>query len=161
MELLSTLDELGIAYVRHDHPAVFTCEQAAEHVPELPATHTKNLFLRDKKGRRHLLVVVGFETSVDLQELANQLGLSKLSFASAERLNTHLGVDPGSVSLLALANDTSGTVELIVDRAVWQAAAIQAHPLVNTSTLVLAHAAVERFLDHTGHAAKVIDVPTK
>jgi len=36
---------------------------------------------------------------------------------------------------------------------------VQAHPLVNTATMVVAHADLERFLAATGHAARVIDVP--
>lgn len=160
MELLATLDQIGVAYAKHDHPAVFTCEQAAELVPNLPAANTKNLFLRDKKGKRHLLVVVSNEKSVDLNQLSKKLELSKLSFGSAERLQKHLGVDPGSVSLLALVNDTSGSVELIVDQEIWDADALQAHPLVNTSTLVLSHQDVERFFAHTGHTPKILDVPS-
>ncbi len=83
----------------------------------------------------------------------------RLGFASAERLQKYLGVTPGSVSLLGLVNDEAHAVEFVIDRALWEADAVQAHPLVNTATMVVAHADLERFLAATGHAPRVIDVP--
>ena len=83
----------------------------------------------------------------------------RLGFASPDRLLRHLGITPGSVSLLALVNDTSHAVEFVIDRKLWDAAAVQAHPLRNDATMVIAHADLERFLAATGHVPRVIDVP--
>jgi len=99
------------------------------------------------------------DRAVDLNALGVVLGAGRLGFASAERLHKHLGITPGAVSLLALANDQAGAVELVIDRALWEADAIQAHPLVNTATVILTHADLERFLAATGHAPRVIEVP--
>ncbi|MFH1670290.1 MAG: prolyl-tRNA synthetase associated domain-containing protein [Patescibacteria group bacterium] len=151
----------GITFERFEHPAVFTCEEAERLVPDMPGSHTKNLFLRDKKGKRNILVVVGFEKNVDLKALKTVLSVDKLSFASPERLKKYLGVDPGAVSLLGLVNDTDCSVEVIFDEKVWNADAIQAHPLVNTATLVISHDGIEKFLKATGHECKVIDVPER
>jgi len=148
-----------IEYQRQDHPAVFTCEEALRLVPPLPGAKTKNLFLRDRKGRCHFLVVVGYEKAVDLRGLTALLGVSKLGFASAERLQRYLGVDPGSVSMLGVLNDSNGEVELIVDRELWEAKAFQCHPLVNTSTLVISRDHLQRFFKATGHQVRLLDVP--
>ena len=153
------LREHGLAPPRHEHPAVMTVEESERLVPPLPGSKTKNLFLRDKKGMRHFLVTVPHDLPVDLNALGAVLAVGRLGFASPERLARHLGITPGSVSLLALCNDTGHAVEFVIDRRLWDAAAVQAHPLVNTATMVLAHADLERFLEATGHAARVIDVP--
>ena len=158
-DLESFLRNHGIAAERHQHPAVMTVEESERLVPRLPGAKTKNLFLRDKKGRRHFLVTVAHDAAVDLGALGTVLGAGRLSFASAERLTRHLGITAGSVSLLALLNDAVRTVEFVIERGLWEAAAVQAHPLVNTATMVLAHADLERFLAATGHAPRVIDVP--
>jgi Ala-tRNA(Pro) deacylase len=79
----------------------------------------------------------------------------------AERLKKHLGITPGSVSLLALINDTAHAVELVIDRRLWESDAVHAHPLVNHATMVLPHAQLERLLEATGHRARVITVPGK
>lgn len=158
-DIYEFLDAHGIAYARCDHPAVFTVAEVKLLVPPLDGVHTKNLFLRDKKGRRHVLVVVGSDTQVDIKALSGLLGLDHLSFGSAERLKKYLGIDPGAVSLLALLNDATGDVGVFVDRRLWSAAALQCHPLVNTTTLVIAREGIERFLLATGHTVRVLDVP--
>lgn len=161
IDIYEFLAENHIEYRRHDHPAVFTVEQALRHVPPLPGARTKNLFLRDRKGLRHFLVVVGYEKAVDLKALTPLLGVSKLGFASPERLQRCLGVDPGSVSIMGVANDTNQEVEVIVDRDLWGAEAFQCHPLVNTSTLVISRDDLQRFLDATGHQVRVVDIPAR
>ncbi len=57
----------SINYQRSDHPAVFTCEEADKLVPDLPGARTKNLFLRDRKGRHHFLLIVRPDQRVDLR----------------------------------------------------------------------------------------------
>ena len=161
MDLEQFLRQHKIALARHEHPPVMTVAESDRLVPALPAAKTKNLFLRDKKGLRHLLVTVPSAYAVDLAGFGRLLEIGSVGFASAERLDRHLGVAPGSVSLLALVNDSDHRVEFIIDRALWEAAAVLAHPLVNTATMVIPHADLERFLEATGHSPRVIDVPRR
>jgi len=160
-DIYQFLVEHDIAYERHDHPPVFTCEQADRMVPPLPAAKTKNLFLRDKKGRRHFLVVVGYDKVVDLKMLAPLLGVNRLALASTERLQKYLGVDPGAVTILAVVNDTERGVDVVIDKDLWSSKAFRCHPLVNTSTLVVSKEGLERFLDITGHRPQLIEIPGK
>jgi len=157
--LAAFLEAHGIAAERIGHPPVFTVEESERLVPPLPGMKTKNLFLRDKKGARHFLVTVPHDLSVDLDALAKSLRTGRLGFASPERLMRHLGVTPGSVSLLALVNDTAHAVELVLDRRIFEADAVHAHPLANDATMIIARSDLRRFLAATGHAAQVIDVP--
>jgi Ala-tRNA(Pro) deacylase len=159
MDIYEFLLQNRIHYERYDHEAVFTCEQADRLDIKTTAAKTKNLFLRDRKGRRHFLVTVGDEKSVDIKGLEEVLNVKGLSFASSERLLEYLGLMPGSVTILSVLNDTSGRVEVIVDKDLWQYNTIQCHPLVNTSTLVISRHDIERFLSLTGHAPKIMDVP--
>lgn len=161
MDIYRFLSENSIEYERHDHPAVFTCEEANRLVPPLPATKTKNLFLCDAKGQRHFLVVVGFEKVVDLKTLASLLGLDKLRFASPKRLKRFLGVNPGAVSILGVVTDSDGAVEVIFDENLWSSNAFQCHPLINTSTLVISLDNIKRLLEITGHTPRVFDVPSR
>jgi Ala-tRNA(Pro) deacylase len=158
-DIYAFLEQLGIAYERCDHPAVFTVPDVHRLVPPLLGAHTKNLFLRDKKGRQHVLVVVKSDTQVDIKALSGLLGFGHLSFGSPERLHKYLGIEPGSVTLLALINDTNHDVKVFIDRDLWLADALQCHPLVNTATLVISREGIERFLRATGHPFQLIDVP--
>lgn len=158
-DLFDFLAARGITCARVDHPPVFTIDDVERLVPPLDGAATKNLFLRDKKGTRQALVVVGASKPVDLRALATSTGFERPSFGSADRLKRCLGVEPGSVSLLALVNDPGHAVEVFIDRDLWAADAIHCHPLVNTATLSVRHDAVERFLAATGHVHRLVDVP--
>lgn len=159
MDIYQFLSEHSIGYERHDHPPVYTCEEAERLVPPMPGADTKNLLLRDKKGHKHFLVSTGYDKKVDLKVLSQVLSVSNLSFASAERLKKYLGIDPGSVSLLALVNDQENAVEVILDETLWKANALRCHPLVNTSTLVISRADIERIFTITGHTYRVLVIP--
>jgi Ala-tRNA(Pro) deacylase len=155
----SFLDELGIEYEKHDHPAVFTVDEVTELVSIGQGARTKNLFVRDKKGRRHVLIVVPHDLSVDLMALGQITGHGRLSFASSERLRTHLGVEPGSVTLLGVINDQAGAVEVIMDERIWNAPFVRCHPLKNTATLVIGHKGIETVFRTTGHEPVIMKVP--
>ena len=159
MDLTAFLASHGIHVERVEHPPVMTVDASKRLVPKLPGAKTKNLFLRDKKGARHFLVTVPHDLEVDLDALGDRLDARKVGFASAERMLKHLGITPGSVSLLALVNDTAQAVEFVIDRRLWDAEAVHAHPLVNTATLSIPHDELARFLQATGHTPRIIDVP--
>jgi Ala-tRNA(Pro) deacylase len=153
-----TLATLGIPFERVDHAPVFTCDEAYAAMPGHDSVQTKNIFLRDKRGRRHLLLVTTCEKVVDVKKFAEQAGADRLSFASPERLMKYLGVEPGSVTVLGLINDVEWAVELYVDRDVWNAPLWRCHPLVNTATLVIPRDGIEKFLAHTGHRQHVVQL---
>ncbi len=159
IDIYKFLNEHQIKYERHDHPPVYTVEDVNRLVPPLPAAKTKNLFFRDNKGQRHFIVVVKGEKRVNMKALPKLIGSSRLRFGSPDRLKQYLGVDPGSVSLLAVINDLDKSVEVIIDSALWKSEAFQFHPLINTSTLVISRNDLQRFLNKTGHDIQILDVP--
>jgi Ala-tRNA(Pro) deacylase len=161
-DLYRLLDTNGITYRRTDHVAVYTCEEADRAVPaDFGGVHTKNLFLRDGKGKRHWLLVTLCSKPVALKALAPAIQADHLSLASPERLARYLGLTPGSVTLLGLINDPTHQVSLLIDAEVWQADAWRCHPLVNTATLVIPRTGIERFLALTGHQARILEVPAR
>ena len=156
-ELLAFLDANGFAYQRMEHPAVFTCEEAARHQPDVPAVSTKNLFLSDKKKRRFFLAVTSCEKTVRLEALALQLNVAHIRFGSEDDLMRLLGVTRGSVTMMGLINDREHKVELWMDSEIWRGEYFQSHPLVNTATLVLVKSELERFFSLTGHPLHFFD----
>lgn len=150
------LDGLGISYSRHDHPPVFTVEEANEFWRDIEATHCKNLFVRNKKGSAHYLVIVRADKSVDLKALTARLGEDRLSFGSADRLERFLGLSAGAVSPFGLLNDTAHAVTVVLDQDVRSAARVAFHPNVNTATIALSFADFEKFLASTGNRVVVL-----
>ena len=152
------LDLNEVSYKRYDHKAVFTVEESKIYSPNMNGASTKNLFLRDKNGSRHFLITLPEDKKIDLKILSNKLKSSRLSFASPERLKKYLSIEPGSVSLLALANDEDKNVEAYIDKVIWREKSILCHPLVNTSTLQIPIDDMEKFLIKTGHGLNLIDL---
>jgi Ala-tRNA(Pro) deacylase len=150
------LDRLGIHYDVHEHPPVFTVDEALTHWAGIEATHCKNLFLRNKKGTRHYLVVAEHSKPVRLDALVTQLGDDRLSFGSPDRLQRYLGLTPGSVSPFGILNDAGKEVIVVVDADLRGATKVGFHPNVNTATVVIAEADFERFLQASGNVVKHI-----
>lgn len=155
-DLYALLHELEISYKQYEHAPVFTCDQAYAALPHSPAVQTKNIFLRDKRGRRHLLLVTTCEKAVDIKRFAEQSEADRLSFASPERLMKYLGVEPGSVTVLGLIHDSTNAVELYIDADVWKTPEWRCHPLTNSATLVISRPDIEKLLARTGHTPQVI-----
>ncbi len=154
----AVLDDLGISYERHEHPPVFTADEAAEHWAGIDGTAVKNLFLRNKKGDRHYLVILGIGKQADLRQLVKVIGDDRLSFGSPERLMARLALTPGSVSPFGLINDTSASVQVIIDADLRHAKRLIFHPNVNTASLSIPFADFERFLATRGNVVRYVRV---
>lgn len=155
-QILSALQRLNIPYTTHTHPAVFTSAEAAQYYDIIPGAHVKNLFLRNRKGDHHYLVVVLDHKKIDLRALEQVLGEKQLGFASAERLQRHLKVTPGSVSVLGLIFDNDHAVQVIIDADCAQSQQINFHPNDNTLTLTIAWPDFERFLQWCGNPVQTV-----
>ncbi len=156
--LAQWLATLGIHPQGRDHPPVYTCEQATALMGDLPGMRVKNLLLTESRRDRVILLMAEESTSVDLKRLATALGCRRLSFASAELLERHLGVSPGAVTPLALVNDAERQVELVMERRVWEAEALQCHPLVNTTTWVLPQVALQQLLGALSRTVALVEL---
>jgi Ala-tRNA(Pro) deacylase len=157
-QLFARLDALGIAHRTVEHPPVFTVEEAKALRGDLPGHHIKNLFLRNKKEEMWLVVAIEDRT-IDLKRLGERLGAGRLSFGSPDRLRRQLGVEPGSVTPLALVNDRDRVVRLALDRGLAEGGPINAHPLTNTMTTALSGPDLLRFFAATGHEPRWLDFP--
>lgn len=156
--LFELLNRLGVQTVLASHPPVFTVEQSRGHRARgAPGAQVKNLFLRNKKGEMWLVTALEHR-ALDLKALAKLLGAGHLSFASVSRLRTHLGVEPGSVTPLAAMNDTDGLVQVVLDAGVVAGELVCCHPLTNDRTLTLKTEDLVRFLEHTGHAPRIVNL---
>lgn len=158
-QLCAHLADSGIAFHRIDHPAVFTVAESTAHREPLQGLHTKNLFLKDKKGRL-FLVSAEADARIDLKRLHERIGASgRLSFGSAELLAEKLGVTPGSVTAFAVINDRTGDVTMVLDANLVTGADVNFHPLINTATLRVGRDDFLAFLRQTGHEPLIVDLP--
>jgi Ala-tRNA(Pro) deacylase len=150
-ELFAYLDSLSIVHKSVSHPPLFTVEQSRALRGQIPGGHTKNLFLRDKKGAAFLVVALE-DAAIDLKSLHRRLGASgRFSFGSAELMRELLGVEPGSVTPFAVINDKGSRVKVVLDAAMMGQKVLNFHPLTNTGTTTISRDDLVRFLEATGH----------
>jgi Ala-tRNA(Pro) deacylase len=155
-ELFALFDQLGIEHSTVEHEAVFRVGEGEEIKAAIPGVHTKNLFLKDAKDRLWL-VSAADRTLIDLKKLPAEIGSARLSFGSPHLLLAALGVTPGSVTALALINDTEKRVRFVLDSELAGAELINFHPLTNTATTTIDKRGFERFMDAIGVSPVIVD----
>lgn len=159
-DLIAFLESLGIETHTVEHPPLHTVEESRALRGDIPGTHCKNLFLKDRKGT-HFLVVCREDAAIDLKRLAKLVGADRLSFGSPERLEEVLGVTPGSVTPFAAINDAEGRVQVVLDAEMMAEPLLNYHPLTNEATTAIASDDLLRFLDATGHAPTILRLPVR
>lgn len=152
------LQQSGIAYEVSEHPAVYTMEEMAQLGLDKLGTIPKNLFVRDSKGRQHFLITAAADTHIDLKALGEKLGVKKLSFASAERLQQYLGVTAGCVSPFGVLNDTQNAVTVIFDSKLAGLPKLGVHPNVHNATVWLSFEDLCKAIQKAGNTIQIIEI---
>ncbi|MGE5390207.1 MAG: prolyl-tRNA synthetase associated domain-containing protein [Deltaproteobacteria bacterium] len=156
--VLDLLDAMGIKYDILRHRAAFTVKDMDELELDRYGYGVKNLFVRDSSGKRLFLIALGKDKRADLKGIQKQLGCSRLSFASEESLFENLAITKGSVSPLAIINDASRAVEMVMDQDLKGKERLGLHPNDNTATLWISFDALQRIIENSGHDIKFINV---
>lgn len=154
--VFALLAATNIPYTITRHPAAFTYEDMVQLSVTARGEVCKNLFLRDAKGKRHFLVVLPVKKSIDLKNLAHQLGSTPFGFASAERLVRYLNLSRGEVTPFGVLNDTDAAVEVVFDRALADLPSISIHPNTNTITVWIAYRDIRTIVEQHGNTVREI-----
>lgn len=157
-DILSLLARTGIQSSTVWHPPLHTVAESQALRGQIAGSHTKNLFLRDRRDN-HFLVSVEETALIDLKTIHHAIGADgRVSFGRPEAMMELLGVRPGAVTLLGLANDTQQKVRVVIDAALLRAAIVNVHPLTNEATTSIAPDGLLRFLASTGHEPLVLNL---
>ncbi len=153
--LYALLDRLGIPSRKLEHEAVFTVAESDAIHRALPGLHTKNLFLKDDGGV-YWLVTAPADATIDLKALRHVIGSKRLSFGKPDAMLALIGVTPGSVTPLAVINDTDRKVTLVLDASLTGDAPVNVHPLRNTATIGMTGLDLVRVATALGHTPKIV-----
>ena len=135
-QVFAALDQLQVKHSTITHKPMRTVEDSISLREGVPGGYSKNLFLRNKKGRM-VLVTLLEDRMVNLKAFGSQLELGKPSFASPQRLMHYLGVIPGAVTPLAVINDKTRAVTVVLDKALMKQNPLHFHPCNNTMTTTI------------------------
>ncbi len=145
------LDMLKIKYEVCEHEEASTIEEIDRLGIFKSGVGCKNLFLRDGSGKRHFLIVAPEHKEVDLKEVRNQIGCSRLSFGSEKRLMDCLGLKQGSVSPFGVINDKECKVEVVFDSCLKGEKRVGFHPNLNNATVWLEFEDMVKFIKDNGN----------
>lgn len=152
------LNTMGVKYEIINHPAVYTIEEMDNLGISKKAEVCKNLFVRDAKGKKHYLIVLCKDKKANLAELANQIGSTKLSFASSERLDKYLGLKKGAVSPLGIINNFTKDVIVVFDKDLVGKENLGVHPNDNTTTVVITFNDLNKVITENGNIVKYVNI---
>ncbi len=148
---LQALDALNIRYELLEHEVCLTVEDMEKAGITNHGNVYKNFFVRDAKGTRHFVISMPKDKTADIQAIAKQIGSTRLSFGSEDRLMKHLRLVPGQVGPLAALNNPEHTVEFIFDKDAKSETKMGVHPNDNTCTVFLSFEDILKVLKKTGH----------
>lgn len=148
----------NITYILHEHPAVFTCEEAEKYCGNIPGLACKNLLLKGKKSERYFLIILPAEKRADLKKISEMVNEKQITFASPKNLLEKLSLEPGSVSPFGLLNDKNHEIEVYVDKKVYYADIVSFHPNRNTASLELSGEMFQKFLKIIENKTTIVDL---
>lgn len=154
-EFLNVLSQIGIEYTNHEHPAVFTVEEADLHHKGIDGVHSKNLFFKDRK-KRLVLVVTLSDKPIKIKDVGNKIGHKGLSFGKPDLLMEVLGVIPGAVTPFAVINDNEKRVKVILDEEMMENDLLNFHPIVNTATTTIGSKDLVKFMEHCEQKFEIV-----
>ena len=156
-KLETYLKEHKVFYIEHHPKAVSTVEESKKLKQNISELHCKCLFLKSGKGNFYL-VALPAEKRLDIKKLKALLQVKKINFGSPRELKEKLNLTPGSVSIFGMINCKPGEVTLIFDREIWTAEKTGFHPNINTSTLELKHADLEKFYNSLSGEKNILEL---
>ena len=133
-DLFELLRVKGLDFQIHNHEPLYTVEDSEKFRGKIKGSHTKNLFLKNKKNS-FFLFSCDEKATVDLKLFSKSIDAKNLSFANERYLDKYLGIKPGSVSPFALLNDKNKEVNFYLDQKLYESEIINFHPLINTTTI--------------------------
>jgi Ala-tRNA(Pro) deacylase len=157
--LFALLDQLALPWSNTTHVPVRTVEESRNVDKGIAGAHSKNLFLKDRKGAL-VLVSAAHDTQLPLNQLHKALGTQRLSFTDAQLLWDALAVTPGSVTGFALMHDREARVRYVLDASLWDHEIWNFHPLRNDMTVSIARADFLAFVRATGREPVRVDFGT-
>lgn len=154
-ELLNVLAQIGIEYTNHEHPAVYTVEEADRHHEGIDGVHSKNLFFKDRK-KNLILIVTLSDKPIKIKDVEKKIDVKGLTFGKPELLAEVLGVIPGAVTPLAVINAKNHDMRVILDEEMMDHDLLNFHPLVNTATTTIRSKDLLKFMEHCNQAVEII-----
>lgn len=152
-----TLDKLSIPYERVDNEPAVTMEDCIAVDERLNMKTVKTLFLTNRQQTLFYLFVTPGDKPFRSKDFGAALEVSRVSFASAEKLLEMATTEPGSATVFSLLLDSMKEVRLIIDSEVLKSEYYGCTDGTTTGYMKLkTDDVMDKLIPHTGHRAEII-----
>ncbi len=160
MRCYDLLDSLGIEYLRTEHPPAETMDVCNQRAAVLNTRICKNLFLCNRQETQFYLLAMPADKQFKTSIVSKQLGVARLHFADEKYMEQFLDIYPGSVSIMGLANDKGGQVQLLMDEDILKQEFFACHPCMNTVSLKFKTTELtQKLIPAMGHEPILLKLP--
>ena len=111
-----TFERLGISFARVDTDPGLTMEDCQHIDRKIGVRIVKTIFLCNRQQTAFYLYVTTDDKPFVTREFCGALGIPRVSFASAEKLEELTGVKVGATTVLSAILPSAASVQLVMDR---------------------------------------------
>jgi Ala-tRNA(Pro) deacylase len=113
-----TLDNLHIPFERVDTDEAITMDDCFQIDAKLQVKIVKTLFLCNRQHTAYYLFITLGSKPFSSKNFSASLGISRVSFAPSEKMQTMLGTKIGAATVFSALLDGENQVQIVFDRAV-------------------------------------------
>lgn len=157
-QILNQLKTSSVDYLLHEHPPLFTVEQAMAYDEKMPGGHCKNMLVTNKKRTRYVLIILESHKRMDFKSLGHKIGIKGLKFAKEETLE-RFDTFSGSVSPFIVLEDHDGEIDVYIDKDLLEYDRLNFHPNINTLTVGVNTQAFKSFMEKANHEMCPLQYP--
>ncbi len=154
--IIEELKALGISFLSHTHPPLYTVEEAKVYDEKMPGGHCKNMLLTNKKRSTYYLFILQADKRMNFKRLGDIIGVKGLKFAKEETLE-RFDTFSGSVSPFIVLEDRLGEISVYIDRSLLSYDRLNFHPNINTMTLGIETPHFMDYMKQKKHDMQVFD----
>ncbi|PWU04671.1 MAG: hypothetical protein C5B43_04305 [Verrucomicrobia bacterium] len=161
-DLMEVFKQLNISVKTTSHKAVFTTTDPESDFVKatISGAHSKNLFLKSKKGKYYLVSMLQ-DKRLNVNALGKALNSGSLSFTSDPELMSQLSLMPGHVTPFAVINNLGKNVQVILDKEMMEYDLLNFHPLRNDMTTTINSQELVKFLKYLGYDPLILALEKK
>lgn len=158
-KVYETLTFLDIPFERVDTEEAITMEDCFAINEKLDMKMVKTLFLCNSKKTELYLFITTADKPFSTKVFSSALGISRVSFAPSDLMETILGVRIGAATIFSTLTDHEKRLSVVIDSDVVVEEWYGCSDGTTTGYMkVCTKRILEDFLKHTGHEAKIIDI---
>lgn len=158
-KVYEALEKLRISFRRVDTDEAITMEDCVAIDEKLDMNMVKTLFLCNRQQTVFYLFITAGSKPFRSKDFSNALGVSRVSFAPAELMDTMLGTKIGAATVFSSLLDTENKIKIVFDKDVLAEEWYGCSDGTTTGYMkVMTEDILRKFLPFTNHTPFVIEV---